>query len=231
MKLSIILPVYNEERTIVQILDRLNNVALPDGFSREIIIVNDGSTDGTGKILEGKSDHNIVIFSYNENQGKGHGVIKGLREATGDIVVIQDADLEYDPADFNELLVPIIKGQADVVFGSRFLGGRARLVTPFWHKLFNNALTFISNLFTNLTLSDMETCYKMFTRAVTDDIKDKLSSPRFGIEPELTALVKKYRIYEVPISYTGRSKGAGKKITWIDGLAAVWHIIRFNLWR
>lgn len=231
MKISIILPVYNEEKTIVEILDRLNNVVLPNGFSREIIIINDGSTDKTGKILEGMSTDNNFIFSYDKNFGKGHGVIKGLKEATGDIVVIQDADLEYDPVDFNKLLIPIINGQADVVFGSRFLGGRVRLVTPFWHKIFNNALTLISNLLTNLTLSDMETCYKMFSRVVVDDIKDKLSSPRFGIEPELTALVKNYRIYEVPISYFGRSRDAGKKITWIDGVAAIWHIMRFNLWR
>ncbi len=229
MKLSIIVPVFNEEKTVAEIIQRLVTVTLPPSCEREIIVVNDASTDQTGQVLQNISVP-IVILKHSHNQGKGAAVISGLQRATGDVVVVQDADLEYDPSDFVSLLVPILAGQADVVFGSRFLGQRTRWVGSFWHRLFNQSLTTISNFFTNLTLSDMETCYKMFTRQVVDEIKDKLVSRRFGIEPEITARVKKYRLYEVPISYNGRRVAEGKKITWRDGVAAVWHIIRFNLW-
>lgn len=231
MKLSIILPVYNEEKTVLQILERINAVNLPTGFEKEVIIIDDASTDKTSLLLNNDMGDGVLMIKHSYNQGKGSSVIEGLQQATGDVVVIQDADLEYNPNDYNILLLPIIEGLADVVYGSRFLGSHSRKVTSLWHRFCNQILTLISNIFTNLTLSDMETCYKMFTREVVDDLKNKLISKRFGIEPELTARVKKYRLYEVPISYTGRSLTDGKKITWIDGIAAVWHILRFNLWR
>ena len=228
MKLSIIVPVYNEEKTIIPVLDKLRTVNLPDGFSREIIVINDGSSDQTLPLLKAYSGQ-ITLLDHSVNQGKGLSVIDGLKKSSGDMVVIQDADLEYDPEDLSKLLEPILAKKADVVFGSHFILKDQRLVTPFWHKLFNQSLTFLSNLFTNLTLTDMETCYKVFTREVVDDIKGKLRSPRFGIEPEITSKIKRYRIYEVPIKYRGRNVSSGKKITWRDGVAALWHIIRFNI--
>ena len=230
MKLSIIIPIYNEAATLAQLVDRVEAVNLP--LTKEIILVDDGSTDGSRQILEQyKGKYKVILQA--KNQGKGAAVKAGLRAATGDIVLIQDADLEYDPAEYPKLLAPILAGQADVVFGSRFMGGEAKRVLFFWHSLGNRLLTGFSNVLTNLNLSDMEVCYKVFTRQVVDDIKDKLTAKRFGIEPEITARVAHggWRIYEVGISYNGRDYQEGKKINWRDGLAALWHVVRFNIWR
>ena len=229
-KLSIIIPVYNEMRTLDELLRRVEAVKLPDGFGKEIILVDDCSTDGTKQKIEAFGKKYITVF-HGVNRGKGASVTDGLKRSSGDIVVIQDADLEYDPEDYNELLKPILTGKADVVYGSRLLTSRPHRVMYFWHSLGNSLLTFVSNLFTNINLTDMETCYKMFTREVVDAIKDRLTANRFGIEPEITARVKKFRIYEVGISYAGRTYGEGKKINWKDGIAAFWYIIKFNIFR
>jgi len=228
-KFSIVIPVYNEEKTLAETVRRVLNVHLPNNLSKEIIIVDDASSDGTKEILKKLPDNIIKIFN-STNQGKGFSVARGLKVATGDIVVIQDADLEYDPNDYNNLLVPIMQGKADVVYGSRLVTNQPHRVLFFWHYLGNQFLTFFSNIFTNLNLTDMETGYKMFNRKTVDDIKDKLVSKRFGIEPEITARVKKYRVYEVGISYSGRTYAEGKKIGWKDGISAFWCIVRFNLW-
>lgn len=228
MKLSIIIPVYNEEKTLAEIVRRVSVVPLPENFVREIIIVDDGSNDGTKKVID--SFPNSIIKIYNGiNSGKGAAVVSGLKRATGDIVVIQDADLEYDPKDYAILLSPVLDGKADVVYGSRLVTHEPHRVLFFWHYLGNQFLTFLSNMFTNLNLTDMETGSKMFTRQVVDDIKDKLVSRRFGIEPEITARIKRYRVYEVGISYAGRTYQDGKKISWRDGVAALWWIVRFNV--
>lgn len=227
MKLSIIIPAYNERNTILEILKRIESVDL--GMEKEIIIVDDCSTDGTTEILKELDKNQYKIILKNKNEGKGASVVDGLKKADGNIIVIQDADLEYDPEDYNKLLKPILSGKADVVYGSRFIGDQAHRIMFFWHYLGNKFITLLSNVFTNLNLTDMETCYKIFTRKVNDDIKYKLTSKRFGIEPEITALIKKYRVYEVGISYYGRTYKEGKKINWKDGLAAIWHIIKFNL--
>ena len=230
MKLSVIIPAFNEEKTIESIVDKVFHIDLPNNLSREIIIVNDCSTDRTAETLEKiKNRYGLIIYHHSTNLGKGMSVKDGLIASTGDFVVIQDADNEYDPRDFGVLLQPMLDGDADVVYGSRFASNRAHRVLYFWHSVGNKFLTMISNMFTNINLSDMETCYKMFTRKVVDDIKHKLVSSRFGIEPEITARVKKYRIYEVGISYRGRTYAEGKKIGWKDGVAAFWHIVRFNI--
>ncbi len=228
MKLSIIIPVYNEERTISTTIECVEKLLLPHGFQKEIIIVDDASTDTTSKILS-KYSPNFYIIRHEKNRGKGAAVRSGFLASTGDIVVIQDADLEYDPSDLLFMLEPIMSGKADVVYGSRLMTNRPHRVMYFWHYLGNKLLTLISNLCTNLNLTDMETCYKMMTRKVIDDIKIKLTSERFGIEPEITARIKRYRIYEVGISYSGRTYREGKKINWKDGVAALWHIVKFNL--
>lgn len=228
MKLSIVVPVFNEEKTLHEIVRRIEAVVLLRGIEKEIILVNDASTDGSREILDGYAPRHAVIHQL-YNQGKGAAVIRGLQKSTGDIVVIQDADLEYDPENLNDLLPPILEGKADVVYGSRFLTAKPHRVLYFWHYLGNSFLTFMSNAFTNLNISDMETCYKMFTREVVDAIKDRLVSKRFGIEPEITARVKHYRIYEVGVSYAGRTYSEGKKIGWKDGVSAIWSILRFNL--
>ena len=228
MKLSIVIPVYNEERTLGDLVGRVDTVKLPSGIEKEIIIVNDASTDST--LAKIKSlPYEYVLINHEVNQGKGSSVIDGFKAATGDMVVIQDADLEYDPNDLNSLLVPILSGKADVVYGSRLVTHLPHRVMYFWHYTGNLFLTFFSNMFTNLNLTDMETCYKMFTKKVIDDIKDKLVSKRFGIEPEITARIKKYRIYEDGISYSGRTYKEGKKINWKDGFSALWCIVKFNL--
>ncbi|MDO8584848.1 MAG: glycosyltransferase family 2 protein [bacterium] len=227
MKLSVIIPAYNEEKTIAEIIRRVQAVPLAD-IEKEIIVVDDGSTDKTREIL--KSIPEIVVIFHEKNFGKGGAVKTGFEHASGDIVLIQDADLEYDPNDYPDLLAPIRSGLADVVYGTRFLGNKPHRIFNFHHYLANRFITFFSNLCTNLNLSDVEVGYKVFTRNVVDAIAPRLKSRRFGIEVELTARVAKhhFRIYEVAVSYAGRSYAEGKKIGWKDGVAALWHIARFN---
>lgn len=227
-KLSIIIPAYNEARTIRQIVEKVKAVNLGD-VEKEIIVVDDGSKDGTRDIV--KTIPGIRYIFHKKNLGKGGAVKTGFQNATGDIVIIQDADLEYDPNNYKKMLGPIIEGHADVVYGSRFLTGDPKRVLFFWHQMGNIFLTVLSDLFTGLTLTDMETCYKAFRREVVDSFKNQLQSKRFGIEPELTARIArgKWRVYEVGISYYGRTYAEGKKINWKDGLAAIWYIIKFNI--
>jgi glycosyltransferase involved in cell wall biosynthesis len=227
-KISIIIPVYNEAPTIRGLIQAVENS--PIAFKKELIIVDDGSTDGSARILSEYHDRYRVIM-LDKNRGKGFAVRTGLRAATGDAIIIQDADLEYDPKDYPALLQPIIDGKADVVFGSRFIGGRPHRVFLYSHYLANGLLTFLSNLLTGLNLSDMEAGFKVFSKAGLAAIIPRLTSNRFGIEPEIAAQAAKQnlRIYEVGISYNGRSYREGKKITWRDGVAALWHILYFNL--
>lgn len=228
-KLSIIIPVYNEKNTILEILKKVEAVDL-DGINKEIIIVDDFSTDGTREILK-KLENKYLIFYQDKNYGKGAAMRKGYELADGDYIISQDADLEYDPQDYQVLLEPFIKGNADVVYGSRLMTGKPHRVFLIWHYLANRFLTILSNLFTTMTLTDMETGYKMFRRETIKTILPKLTADRFGIEPELTACIGKGKciVYEVGISYYGRSYAEGKKINWRDGLAAIWHIVRFNI--
>ncbi len=224
MKLSIVIPVYNESATIREIVNRVR--ALP--HAKEIILVDDGSLDGTREILREMAGGELRVFFHRRNRGKGAAVRTAIGRARGDVVVVQDADLEYNPRDIPALLAPIECGEADVVYGSRFLGGPHRVLN-FWHYVGNRFLTLLSNMLTNLNLTDMETGYKLFLRDVLSQIE--IESDRFGFEPEITAKVAKLRcrIYEQPISYSGRDYDQGKKITWRDGIAALWHIVRFNL--
>jgi glycosyltransferase involved in cell wall biosynthesis len=244
LRLSVVIPVYNERQFIEEILRRVQATGLAD----EMIVVDDGSTDGTRKILEellrlqsagqleaeiadgrGRLRLDVVRFLFQEhNQGKGAALRRGFKEATGDLLLVQDADLEYDPKDYPKLLEPILDGRADVVYGSRFLGGPQR-VHFFWHYVGNKFLTLLSDMITNLNLTDMESCYKVFRREVIEGIR--LRSNRFGFEPEVTAKIakSKWRVYEVPISYSGRSYEEGKKITWRDGFVALYSIVRYRL--
>jgi glycosyltransferase involved in cell wall biosynthesis len=228
MKLSIVIPVFNEEKTVEEIIRRAQDVDV--GLEKEIIIVDDYSTDSTRQILKGLNHPQIKIFYHDKNQGKGAALQTGFSQASGNIVLVQDADLEYDPRDYPKLLEPILDGRADVVYGSRFLGGPHRILF-FWHYVGNKMLTTLSNMLSNLNLSDMETCFKVFRKEILDQIN--LKSKRFGFEPEITLKLSKLkcRIYEVPISYSGRDYSEGKKIGWKDGMAAIIHILRFKLFK
>jgi glycosyltransferase involved in cell wall biosynthesis len=224
LKISVVVPVYNEKNTIREIVKTIQQVSL----EKEIIIVDDCSTDGTREILKGMAGNNLKILFHDKNQGKGAALKTGFQEVTGDIVIIQDADLEYNPQEYQILIQPILEGKADAVYGSRFLGGPHRVLF-FWHYVGNKLLTTLSNMFTNVNLTDMETCYKAFKASLLK--KMEIKSKRFGFEPEITAKLAKLkcRIYEVPISYSGRDYSEGKKINWKDGIAAFFWIIRYNI--
>ncbi|MBE0606174.1 MAG: glycosyltransferase family 2 protein [Deltaproteobacteria bacterium] len=228
MKLSVVIPAYNEIGTIREILSRVNAVPM----EKEIVVVDDCSTDGTGEVLlEEAAAGRCRLVRHDRNRGKGAALQTGFSAVTGDIVLIQDADLEYDPQEYPKLLKPILAGRADVVYGSRFVGSGEKRVLFFWHSLGNRFLTTLSNMFTNLNLSDMETCYKVFRREIL--LKFRIEENRFGFEPEITAKVAKLgcRIYEVGISYSGRTYAEGKKISWKDGVRAIFCILKYNLFR
>ncbi|WP_367388894.1 glycosyltransferase family 2 protein [Lewinella sp. LCG006] len=232
--LSIVIPAYNEERTIHLILDKVKAVQLVGGWQKEVLIINDASSDDTKGAIEryrsSNPDFPITYFEHAFNQGKGAALHTGIREATGEYLIIQDADLEYDPEEYNVLLKPIQNGQADVVYGSRFIGGQPHRILFFWHSIGNKFLTFLSNAFTNLNLTDMETCYKLFRSEYVQQLT--LKENRFGFEPEVTAKISRIpniRIYEVGISYYGRTYAEGKKINWRDGFRAIYCILKYNL--
>jgi glycosyltransferase involved in cell wall biosynthesis len=231
-RLSIVMPCYNEKATINKIIDEVIDVDLGT-TEKEILIVDDGSKDGTRDILEtlAKKNKAIKLIFQETNQGKGAALKKGMLESTGDVVIIQDADLEYDPKEYKRLLYPIERGQADVVYGSRFIGGEPHRIIYYRNQVANKFLTFLSNLFTGLNLTDMETCYKMIRGDLARTLAKDLKSQRFGFEPEITARIakSKVRVYEIGISYYGRSKEEGKKIGFSDGLKAIWEILYFNL--
>jgi glycosyltransferase involved in cell wall biosynthesis len=227
--LSVVMPVYNEARTVRQVIETV----LAQRPVQELIIVDDCSTDGTWQVLDdlAKAQERIRLLRHEQNQGKGAALATGISHAKAPIVIIQDADMEYDPSEYHNLLKPILSNKADVVFGSRFIGSGDHRVLYFWHSVGNKALTMFSNMATNLNLTDMETCYKVFRREVLQSIR--LEEKRFGFEPEITAKVSKLgvRIYEVPISYHGRTYAEGKKINWKDGFRALWCIMKYNLFR
>ena len=233
--LTIIIPVFNEEQFVLTLVNTVLEVPLGDNISKEIIIVDDASSDNTKTLVRDlltKPNHAIRFIEHEKNMGKGAAIHTGIRYATGDFIIIQDADLEYDPADYSLLLQPLLTGKADVVYGSRFVGDKPHRVLFFWHYLGNRFLTLLSNMFTNLNLTDMETCYKVFRREVLQGVK--LKEKRFGFEPEVTAKIsriKGIRIFEVGISYYGRTYAEGKKIRWMDGFRALYCIIRYGLGR
>ncbi|MGY8927957.1 MAG: glycosyltransferase family 2 protein [Flavobacteriales bacterium] len=233
-KLSIIIPAYNEAKTIHFILNKVKAVVLPNDIQKELIIVNDFSSDGTDKVIESYMNENpdlkIQLFNQDKNYGKGAALHKGIELANGEYLIIQDADLEYDPEEYIDLLKPIIQGEADVVYGSRFIGGNPHRILFFWHSIGNKFLTKLSNIFTNLNLTDMETCYKLIRSDIAKSLN--LKEKRFGFEPEVTAKLSRYpkiRIYEVGISYYGRTYDEGKKIGWRDGFRAIFSIVKYNV--
>jgi len=221
------MPAYNEKNTIKEIIRQVRNVELPDGMDREIIIVDDASNDGTADILKMESDSIVRVLSHKANQGKGAAIRTGLPYANGDLILIQDSDLEYDPEDYKQMLAPILKKKAEVVYGSRFTGERRNMM--FWHYVGNRFLSLTTNILYNTTLSDMETGYKLFTKEALAGLVIK--SNRFNFEPEITAKIlrRKIRIYEVPISYSGREVEEGKKISWVDGFSALWALIKYRV--
>jgi glycosyltransferase involved in cell wall biosynthesis len=234
MKLSILVPAYNEEKTILTVLETLSEITLLNSIQKEIIVINDCSTDNTEEVVKSffntSSGADFRYIKHDHNQGKGAALHTGIKEAIGDYIIVQDADLEYDPEEFNLLLKPILDGHADVVYGSRFIGGKPHRILFFWHTIGNKILTFMSNMFTNLNLTDMETCYKLFRADIIKGLV--LKEKRFGFEPEVTSKISRIRgirIYEIGISYYGRTYEEGKKINWKDGFRAIYCILRYGL--